>query len=101
MTRYSSGPLVVEKHRHRPGQPPEVSFYACGPVRGSLAEAEADAVAFGDHLGAAERVRRELVTAWRAFLEISPAQDPEGHKRAFEAVAAVDDRLRALEAEAP
>jgi hypothetical protein len=41
-----AGPLVIEKHRHRPGLPEEVSFYACGPVRRSLEEAQADARAF-------------------------------------------------------
>lgn len=40
-----AGPLVVEKHRHREAGE-EISFYACGPVRGSLVEAQADAESF-------------------------------------------------------
>lgn len=38
-------PLIIEKHRHRLDGSEEVSFYACGPVRGSLEEAKADAQA--------------------------------------------------------
>lgn len=58
-------PIVVEKHRHRMDGSEAISFYACGPVRASVAEAMADARAFVP-LPAVEGERAELAERLRS-----------------------------------
>jgi hypothetical protein len=60
------GTLVVEKTRHRPGHSPEQVFYACGPQRATLAEAQRDAAGLVAQLDLAGFVRVQV----RALAEI-------------------------------